>query len=105
MESADDCGDAWEYDAADALAAFGPGEDGAFADAADDLMDFCPGEDDAFADAAEELLQRGRLLPEEVAACKAWVAWRFLAENCEEGEGRLVQMVAMTSSRSAARGS
>ena len=57
MESADDCGDAWEYDAADALAAFGPGEDGAFADAADDLMDFCPGEDDAFADAAEELLQ------------------------------------------------
>ena len=57
MDSADDCWDAWEYDAADALAAFGLGEDGAFADAADELMVFCSGEDDAFADAAEELLQ------------------------------------------------
>ena len=57
MDTADDCGDAWEYDAADALAGVGPGEDGAFADAADELMVFCSGEDDAFADAAEELLQ------------------------------------------------
>ena len=33
----------------------------------------------------------GMLLPEEVAACKAWVAWRTAAENCEQGEGQLVR--------------
>ena len=31
------------------------------------------------------------LLPEEVAACRAWVAWRNAAENFEQGEGQLVR--------------
>ena len=33
----------------------------------------------------------GMLLPEEVAACKAWVAWRTAAEDGPEGDGRLVR--------------